>query len=170
MAALITAAVMILGGCLNNTQAYRSISWPSVVLIAAMIPMSTALQATGGAELLASVLVSTLGSWGNLVLLAGVFILTAGFSQVISNTATAVLVAPIVLSAAASLGLSPYPLMMTVAVGASAAFLTPIASTTNLMVMSPGGYAFKDYLKSGFPLILLFLIVNLLLVPLIWPF
>lgn len=170
MAALIAAAAMILGGCLNNTQAYRSISWPSVVLIAAMIPMSTALQATGGAALLASALVSTLGSWGNLALLAGVFILTAGFSQVISNTATAVLVAPIVLTAAAGLNVSPYPLMMTVAIGASAAFLTPIASTTNLMVMSPGSYAFKDYLKCGFPLILIFLGVALLLVPLIWPF
>jgi di/tricarboxylate transporter len=170
MAALIAAAAMVLGGCLNNTQAYRSISWSSVVLIAAMIPMSAALQVTGGAELLASVLVSTLGSWGNLVLLAGVFVLTAVFSQVISNTATAVLVAPIVLSAAASLGLSPYPLMMTVAIGASAAFLTPIASTTNLMVMSPGGYAFKDYLKCGLPLMVIFLLINLLLVPLIWPF
>lgn len=170
MAALIAAAAMVLGGCLNNTQAYRSISWPSVVLIASMIPMSTALQTTGGAELLANVLVSSVGSWGNLAMLAGVFVLTAVFSQVISNTATAVLVAPIVLSAAAGLGVSPYPLMMTVAIGASAAFLTPIASTTNLMVMSPGGYAFKDYLKCGFPLILIFLGVALLLVPLIWPF
>lgn len=170
VAALIAAAAMVLGGCLNNTQAYRSISWPSLVLIASMIPMSTALQTTGGAELLASFLVNSVGSLGNLAMLTGVFVLTAVFSQVISNTATAVLVAPIVLSAAAGLGVSPYPLMMTVAIGASAAFLTPIASTTNLMVMSPGGYAFKDYLKSGFPLILIFLGIALLLVPLIWPF
>ncbi|MBK6327640.1 MAG: SLC13 family permease [Chloroflexi bacterium] len=170
MAALITAVIMILGGCLTPTQAYRTINWQSVVLIAAMIPMSTALQITGGADLVANLLVSTLGSWGNLALLVGIFVLTTGFSQVISNTATAVLVAPIVLGTASALGVSPYPLMMTVAIGASTAFLTPIASTTNLMVMSPGGYTFKDFVKNGLPLVLLFLLTTLLLVPIIWPF
>ncbi len=170
MAALIAAVVMVLGGCLTPTQAYRTINWQSVVLIACMIPVSTALELTGGADLVANVLVSTLGSWGNLALLVGIFLLTTGFSQVISNTATAVLVAPIVLGTAAGLAVSPYPLMMTVAIGASTAFLTPIASTTNLMVMSSGGYTFKDFFKSGLPLVLLFLLVTLLLVPLLWPF
>lgn len=170
MAALIAAVLMILGGCLNPNQAYRAISWQSVILIAAMIPMSTALEVTGGADLVANVLVNTLGSLGNLVLLAGIFLLTVTFSQVISNTATAVLIAPIVIGTAAGLGVSPLPLMMGVAVGASTAFMTPIASTTNLMVMSPGGYAFKDYVRIGLPLVVLFLLVTLLLVPLIWPF
>ncbi len=136
MAALITAVAMVLAGCLNMTQAYRSIGWQSVVLIAAMIPMSTALEITGGADLLAGALVRTVGAIGPLALLAGVFLLTTAFSQVISNTATAVLIAPIVLTAAADLGLSPYPLLMAVAVAASNAFMTPIGTTTNLMVMS----------------------------------
>jgi di/tricarboxylate transporter len=170
MAALIAAVVMVLAGCLNMTQAYRSIGWQSVVLIAAMIPLSTALEITGGADLIAGALVNTLGAVGPLALLAGVFLLTTGFSQVISNTATAVLIAPIVLTAATNLGISPYPLLMGVAVAASNAFMTPIGTTTNLMVMSPGGYKFNDYIKVGAPLMAIFLLVTLLLVPLIWPF
>lgn len=170
MAALLTAVVMLLGGCLTTTQAYRAISWPSVVLIAAMIPLASALDQTGGAALIADTLVATLGQGGHYVLLGGVFLLTMILSQIISNTATAVLLSPIVMTTALGLELSPYPFMMAVAVGASTAFLTPIASTTNLMVMSPGGYAFRDYFRVGLPLTLLFLVVTLLLVPLIWPF
>jgi len=169
-AALIAAVVMVLGGCLDMNQAYRSISWQSVVLIAAMIPMSVALQVTGGAELIANGLVNSLGSIGPLALMAGVFLLTTAFSQVINNTATAVLISPIVLQAAIVSDVSPYPLMMTVAISASTAFLTPIGTTTNLMVMTPGGYSFNDYIKVGLPLMILFLIVSLILVPIIWPF
>jgi hypothetical protein len=145
-AALIAAVVMVLGGCLDMNQAYRSISWQSVVLIAAMIPMSIALQVTGGAELIANGLVNSLGSIGPLALMVGVFLLTTAFSQVINNTATAVLISPIVLQAALVSGVSPYPLLMTVAISASTAFLTPIGTTTNLMVMTPGGYNFNDYI------------------------
>jgi di/tricarboxylate transporter len=169
-AALIAAVVMILGGCLDMNQAYRAISWQSVVLIAAMIPMSVALQVTGGAELIANALVNTLGALGPLALMGGVFMLTTAFSQVINNTATAILVTPIVLQAALVSGVSPYPLMMTVAISASTAFLTPIGTTTNLMVMTPGGYSFNDYIKVGLPLMILFLIASLILVPIIWPF
>ena len=135
-----------------------------------MIPMSTALAVTGGAEFLADGLVNSFGSIGPLALMVAVFILTTAFSQVINNTATAVLVAPIVLRAALDLGVSPYPLLMTVAVSASTAFLTPIGTTTNLMVMTPGDYRFNDYIKVGFPLLVIFLLVSLLLIPLIWPF
>ena len=131
--------------------------------------MSSALAATGGAELIARYMVETIGAFGPLALLAGVYILTAGFSQVLSNTATTVLVAPIVLQAALVSELSPYPLMMMVAIGASAAFLTPISSTTNLMVLTPGGYRFNDYVKVGLPLMVLFLAVSLVIVPLVWP-
>ncbi|GAB4411863.1 MAG: SLC13 family permease [Bacteroidia bacterium] len=170
MAALLAAVVMLLGGCLTTNQAYRAINWPSVVLIAAMIPMSTALDRSGGTGLLAQALVDTLGGRSPYLLLAGTFLLTALLSQVISNTATAVLLSPVVLSTAIGMGLSPHPFIMMVAIGASAAFLTPIASTTNLMVMSPGGYTFRDYFKVGLPLVLLFFVVSLLLVPVIWPF
>jgi len=169
IAALMAAAAMILGGCLSTRDAYRSISWSSVVLIAAMIPMGRALETTGGASLVAEGLVNTLGHLSPVALMAGIFLLTTGFSQVINNTATAVLVAPIVIQASVNLGVSPYPLLMIVAVAASTAFLTPIGTTTNIMVFSPGGYRFTDYVKVGLPLMLLFLAVTLVLVPVIWP-
>jgi di/tricarboxylate transporter len=170
MAALIAAILMILGGCLSMEQAYRSVRWESVVLIAAMIPMSIALQVTGGAEFLADGLVNSLGSFGPLALMAGIFMLTTALSQVINNSATTVLVAPIVLQSASELGVSPYPMMMIVAVSASTAFLTPIGTTTNLMVSAPGAYSFEDFVKIGLPLIVIFLLVSLIFVPLIWPF
>ena len=135
-----------------------------------MIPMAVALDATGGAERIADGLVATLGEMGPVPLLAGIFLVTTAFSQVISNTASAVLMAPIVLSAAAGLGVSPHPLMMGLAVGASSAFLTPIGTAPNIMVMAPGGYRFTHYAKVGAPLLVLFLIVSLLLIPVIWPF
>lgn len=169
MAAIIAAVAMVLGGCLSMGQVYRSIGWQSVVLIASMIPMSTALNVTGGAELLASGLVATLGTISPLALMAGVFLLTASFSQVINNTATSVLVAPIVLQASLEMGIAPHPLLMAVAVSASTAFLTPIGTTTNLMVLTAGGYKFTDYMKVGGPLILLFLLISLVLIPIIWP-
>ena len=170
IATLIAAVVMILGGCLTMSQSYRAVSWHSVILIAAMIPMSAALEVTGGAEFLADGLVNTFGAVGPLALMAAVFVLTTAFSQVINNTATAVLVAPIVLRAAIDLDVSPYPLLMVVAVSASTAFLTPIGTTTNLMVMTPGDYRFNDYVKVGFPLLAIFLVVSLILIPLIWQF
>ncbi len=169
IATLIAAAAVVLGGCLSAREAYRSISWSSVVLIAAMIPMGVALEKTGGASLVAEGLVNTLGDLSPVALMAGVFLLTTGFSQVINNTATAVLVAPIVIHAAINLGVSPHPLLMIVAVSASTAFLTPIGTTTNILIYSPGGYRFTDYVKVGLPLMLLFLAVSLVLVPLIWP-
>jgi di/tricarboxylate transporter len=169
IAALIAAVAMVLGGCLSLQQAYRAISWSSVILIAALIPMSTALQVTGGAELLANGLIDTLGATGPIALMTGVFLLTAAFSQVINNTATTILVAPIVLQAALGLGFSPYPLLMIVAVSASTAFLTPIGTTTNLMVYAPAGYKFADYVKIGFPLVVLYMLISLILIPLIWP-
>ncbi len=170
IAASMAAMVMVVGGCLSMGQAYRAINWGSVVLIAALIPMSTALQTTGGAEFLSNGLVNSLGSVGPLALMGGIFLLTTAFSQVISNSAATVLVAPIVLQAATDLSVSPYPLLMIVAVSASAAFLTPIGSTTNLMVTTPGEYRFNDFVRVGLPLVLIFLVISLILVPLIWPF
>ena len=169
IAVIITALVMVLGGCLSMEQAYRSINWESVVLIAAMLPMSTALQVTGGAEFIANAMVSGLGAVDPLLLLAGVFLLTTGFTQVISNTATTVLVAPIAIQAAQNMGIDAHPMLMMVAVGASAAFITPIASPVNTLVLTPGGYRFGDFMKVGVPLLIIFLIVSLIFVPIIWP-
>ena len=169
VAVIITGLVMVLGGCLSMEQAYRSISWESVILIAAMIPMSTALQVTGGDEVIANGLVYVLGAVNPLLLLAGVFVLTTAFTQVISNTATTVLVAPIAIQAAQTMNIDAHPMLMMVAVGASAAFLTPIASPVNTLVLTPGGYRFRDFIKVGLPLLMLFLVFSLILVPLIWP-
>lgn len=170
VAALISAGIILITGCVPITKAYKGISWISVVMIAAMIPMGIALQKTGTAQLIAQGLVSTLGSLDPIVLLAGLFLLTTGFSQVINNSATAVLMAPIVIIAANTLSLSAAPFMIAVAISAATAFLTPVGTTTNAMVMTSGGYKFIDYVRVGAPLLLLFLISILLLVPLIWPF
>ena len=170
IAALVSAGIVLITGCVPMAKAYKGISWISVVMIAAMIPMGIALQKTGTAELIANGLVNTLGSLHPVVLLAGVFLLTTTFSQVINNSATAVLMAPIVIIAANTLNLSAAPFMIVVAISASTAFLTPVGTTTNAMVMTAGGYKFMDYLRVGAPLLLLFLITSLILVPLIWPF
>ena len=169
MAALIAAAIPLLSRCLTPREAYRSISWSSVVLIAAMIPMSIALQNTGAAEEAANFLVNSVGKLGPMYLLASIFLLTTTFSQVINNSATAVLMAPIAIAASVQLGIAPQPSMIMVAVSASTAFLTPIGTTTNVMVFAAGGYSFGDYLKVGALLLLLFFLTCLALVPLIWP-
>ncbi len=168
IAVTLTALLMVLSGCLSMEQAYRAINWESVVLIAAMLPMNTALQVTGGSEFIVNTLLGVVGS-NPLLLLAGIFLLTAAFTQVTSNTATSVLLAPIAISAAQNLGISPYPVIMMVAVGASSAFVTPIASPVNMLVLNPGGYTFADFGKVGIWLVGLFLLVGLLLVPWIWP-
>lgn len=170
IASMLAAGAMLLAGSLTRTQAYRAISWSTVILIAAMIPMAIALEQTGGAERIADGLVDTLGGIGAVPLLAGIFLVTTAFSQVISNTAAAVLMAPIVLSAAAGLGVSPHPLMMGLAVAASSAFLTPIGTAPNLMVMAPGAYRFTDYMKVGAPLLVAVFAVSMLLIPVFWPF
>ena len=169
IAVLLAAVAMILAGCLSLESGYRAINWQTVVLIAATLPLSTAMQVTGGAELIANSLVNTLGAIGPLALMAGVFLLTASLSQVMSNTATTVLVAPIVLTAALTLGVQPEPMMMMVVAGAASAFLTPIASPTNTLVFEAGGYSWGDYAKVGLPLLLLVMAVSLLVAPLVWP-
>ena len=170
IAALISAGIVVITGCIPISKAYNSISWTSVIMIGAMIPMGIALQKTGTAALIAHNLVSYLGQIHPIMLLGGIFLLTTAFSQVINNSATAVLMAPIAMIAATTINLSPEPFMIAVAISASTAFLTPVGTTTNAMVMQAGGYKFIDYLKVGTPLLLLFLIVTLLLVPVIWPF
>jgi di/tricarboxylate transporter len=139
------------------------------VVIAGMLPLARALEQTGGVALLAGWLVGGVGSLGPLALLAGMFMLTALVGLFISNTATAVLMAPVALAAAQQLGVSPYPFAMTVAIAASAAFATPVSSPVNTLVMAPGDYRFGDFVRVGTPLILLTLIITVLVVPLLWP-
>lgn len=170
IAALICAGIMLLTRCVPISKAYKGISWTSVVMIAAMIPMGLALQKTGVAQLTANSLVNSLGSIHPVALLGGIFILTTTLSQTINNSATAVLMAPIAIMASTTLGVSPKPFMIGVAISASTAFLTPVGTTTNAMVMSSGGYKFIDYIKVGGPLLLLFFVATLILVPWIWNF
>jgi len=170
IAALLAAGIVLITRCIPIEKAYKGISWISIVMIAAMIPMGLALQKTGLAQLIANTMVSQIGSIHPIFLLATIFLLTSAFSQVINNSATAVLMAPIVVLAAQSLNISPKPFMLVVAISASTAFLTPVGTTTNAMIMHAGGYKFSDYFKVGAPLVLLFLIITLLLVPIIWPF
>lgn len=168
-AVLLAALAMVLAGCVTMKDAYSSINWQSLVLIAGMLPMATALEQTGGVELIVNGLVAGLGGIGPVALMAGLFVLTSVFSQFISNTATTVLVAPIAIGAAAGMGVSPYTFLMTVAIAASTAFATPVASPVNTLVLGPGNYRFNDFAKVGIPLQLLAMVVTLLSVPLLFP-
>ena len=141
-----------------------------MILVAGMIPLSTAMQKTGAAGQLADKLVETVGSSGPHALLAGLFVLTAVFGQLISNTATALIVIPIAVSSAAELGVSHRPVLMAVNVAAAAALLTPVATPANMMVMEPGGYKFGDCWRLGLPLLAWYLVISVGLVPLIWHF
>ncbi|MBJ7455735.1 MAG: anion permease, partial [Thermoleophilia bacterium] len=170
VAGLLAAGAMVLSGVLSMDQAYRGVSWTTVILVGGMIPLSTAMIETGAAEKLAEGLVSAVGDAGPRVLVLGLVVLTFALGQLISNMATALIVIPIAVSAAVDIGVSPKPVLMAVAVAAAASFLTPVATPANLMVMGPGGYRFGDYWKLGLPLIVLFGVVAVLLVPVIWSF
>jgi di/tricarboxylate transporter len=170
IAALLAAMAVVLLGVLTMEQAFRSIAWNTVVLVGGMIALSTAMIETGAAKLLADGLLAMVGDAGPYALLAGLFVLTAVLGQLISNMATALIVIPIGLSAAAGMGISPKAVLMSVAVTSAAALLTPVATPANLMVMGPGGYRFGDYWKLGLPLLLLYGVMGVLLVPVFWPF
>lgn len=169
-AVLLAALAMVAGGCVSAARVYRCIGWPSIVLIAGMLPLATALENSGAITLIVDGVVGSLGELGPRAVLAGLFLLTAAFSQFISNTATAVLVAPVAVLVAAEMGISPKPLLMAVALAASAAFLTPVASPVNTLVMGAGGYRFGDFFRTGLPLVLITLTAAILVVPLLFPF
>ncbi|MEL6149174.1 MAG: SLC13 family permease, partial [Chloroflexota bacterium] len=164
------ALAMILSGCITMDEAYDAVDWKSIILIAGMIPMSTALQKVGLAESIANGFTTFLGDYGPYAILAGLFLLTAVFTQVISNTATTVILAPIALSIAAQFGVRPQAFLMAVAIAASMAFASPVASPVNTLVMSAGNYKFSDYVKIGTPLLLVMLVITLIFVPLVFPF
>jgi di/tricarboxylate transporter len=168
VAGLLAAGAFLLSGILSVEQLYRAINWTTVILVGAMMPLSVAIQQTGAAALLADGLVGMVGDSGPRVLIAGLFILTAVLGQVISNTATALIIIPISVVAATQMGISPEPVLMAVGVAAAASFLTPVATPTNLMVMEPGSYKFTDYWKFGLPFMLWFFVVAVFWVPLVW--
>lgn len=169
---VLTAAVlMILSGCFRSVdEAYRTINWESIVLIAAMMPMSFALEKTGVSELMSGSLVHTLGAYGPLLLLAGVYFSTSLMTLFISNTATAVLMAPIAFESATAFGVSPLPFLFAVSFGASLCFASPFSTPPNALVMSAGQYSFMDYIKVGVPLQLVLGLIMIILLPLFFPF
>jgi di/tricarboxylate transporter len=169
-ASLVAALLIVLTGCLTMDKAYDAIDWRSIVLIAGMLPMSTALEKVGLVNLIATGFVDTLGGIGPLAVMIGLFLLTSIFTQVLSNTATTVVIAPIALAAAQTLDIQPHAFLMSVAIAASMAFASPVASPANTLVMGAGNYRFSDYVKVGVPLILLLLVAVALLLPLIFPF
>ncbi|MDP3418613.1 SLC13 family permease [Falsiroseomonas sp.] len=170
VAGMLGSFALVLLRILNVEQCYRAIDWTTVILVAAMMPLSTAMVQTGAAEMMADGLVSMAAGGSPTILLAGLFILTAVLGQLISNTATALIIIPVGVAAASAMDVSPLPVLMTIAVAAAAAFLTPIATPTNLMVMRPGGYAFGEYWKFGLPMMIWFFIVGVFIVPLVWRF
>ncbi len=169
-AALIGCLLMGLLRCVDLTSAYRSISWKTLVLIVGMLPFSIALQRTGGVDLASDALVAFAGSASPRTVLALLFVVTAALGLFISNTASAVLMAPVAIAVAGGLGLSPYPFAMIVALAASAAFMTPVSSPVNTLVVAPGGYGFADFVKVGVPFTVVVMLVCVLLVPVILPF
>ena len=160
---------MVLSGCLKMDEAYRQIQWNSVFLIAGMLPLGIAMENTGAASLLAESVIAQMGALGPLFLIGALFLLTSLAAQVMPNAVVTVLLAPIAITAATDMGLSPYALMMVVAIAASASFHSPVAHPANLLIMGPGGYRFGDYLRVGLPLTLVVFIVTMLLLPLVWP-
>jgi len=168
-AAMIAALLMGALRCIDFNSAYRSIHWKSLVLIVGMLPFSLALQRTGGVDLAADALMSAIGGAGSHVVLGSIFLITAMLGLFISNTATAVLMAPVALAIAKDMNASPYPFAMIVALAASTAFMTPISSPVNTLVVGPGNYKFGDFVKVGVPFSLVVMVVAVILVPLLLP-
>jgi di/tricarboxylate transporter len=168
-AVLIAALAMIGTRCVSMDEAYKAINWPTLVLIAGMLPLATALKQTGGTDLLVDGLVYGIGDLGPLAMMAGLFALTGVLGLFVSNTATAVVMAPIAIGVALDMGVAPAPFVMTVAVAASAAFMTPVSSPVNTLVVEPGGYGFMDFAKIGVPMALLTGAVSLVLIPRLFP-
>lgn len=170
-AVIAAGLLMVLTGCFRNVEAaYKTINWESVVLIAAMMPMSIALEKTGTSAAISHSLVSILGAMGPTMLLAGIYFTTSLLTMFISNTATAVLMAPIAMTSAIETGISPYPFLFAVTLGASMCFASPFSTPPNALVMHAGEYKFSDYLKVGLPLQIIIGIVMVFVLPLLFPF
>jgi di/tricarboxylate transporter len=169
VAAVIAASIMLLTGCLTMDEAYRAIEWRSIFLIAGMLPLGIALDQSGAAALAANQIMAGLGDAGPWAVIFGFYLITAVATLFIPTAALVVLMAPIVLTASAGMGIAPQPGMMAVAIAASASFASPVSHPANLLVMGPGGYRFVDYLKVGIPLTMVVFVVTLILLPIVYP-
>jgi len=169
VAAVVGASLMVVLACLTMEEAYRFIEWKAVFLIAGMLPLGVAMEQSGAAHFLAEGVVGAVGGLGPLAIVTALFLLTTMATQIMPNPAVTVLMVPIAINTATDLGMSPYALMMVVALAASASFLSPVAHPANVLIMGPGGYRFSDYLKVGIPLTGVVLLVTLVVLPFFWP-
>jgi di/tricarboxylate transporter len=170
VAALLGALALVLARCLRLDEAYSAIDWQVIFLLGGILPLGLALERTGGADLIAGLLVDGVGGLGPVAILSALFLVTTLLTAFMSNNATAALLVPIAVTTAAGIGIDPRPLVITIAFGASASFMTPVGYQTNLLVYGPGSYRFSDYLKVGVPLTLVFWLLATLLIPVFWPF
>ena len=171
MSAIIGALACVLTGCLTEKQAYKGVDWTTIFLFAGMLPLASAMDKTGAGGMIANAVVSMIGgSPDPMLIIAAMFLLSCGLTQFMSNTASAALLAPIGLSIAESIGVSPLPILMTIGIAASCAFTTPVATPPNTLVLGPGHFRFMDYVKIGTPLVAFSLAVCMLVIPAIWPF
>ncbi|MCA9974092.1 MAG: anion permease, partial [Anaerolineales bacterium] len=168
-AAVLASILLVLGGAIKMDEAYQSIEWQSVFLIAGMLPMGIAMEKTGTAQFLADGIISLVGGMGPKAIMIGLFILTTIITEFMSNAAAAVLVAPIAISAALSLGVDPRAFVMGVGIAASNSFLFPIGHQASVLVYGPGNYRFFDYTKVGLPLTLLIWTLMIIFLPIFWP-
>lgn len=171
MVAIIGALLCVLTGCLTEKQAYNGIDWVTIFLFAGMLPVAKALDSTGAGSMIAHQVVTWLGDKPSpMVFMTALFILSCGLTQFMSNTAAAALLCPIGISIAHEMHASPYPVIIAIAIAASCAFTTPVATPPNTLVMGPGGFRFKDYVIVGTPLVFVSLLVCVVVIPIVWPF
>jgi di/tricarboxylate transporter len=168
-ATLAGALLMIILGCLSMDEAYQAIEWKAIFLIAGMVPLGIALSKTGAAAAIGQIMIQSLGDYGPLMAIGGLYVLAMALTQFVSGQATAVIMTPIALSAATQLHSNPYAFAMATALACSTAFLTPIAHPVNLLVMGPGGYTPHDFVKVGVPLTVVCLLTLLIVLPIVWP-
>ena len=169
--AIIGGLLCVLTGCLSEKQAYQGIDWTTIFLFAGMLPLASAMEKSGAGKVIADFVVGLMGDAPSAFVIVGaMFALSCGLTQFMSNTAAAALLAPIAISIAQSVGVSPYPVVMAIGIAASCAFTTPVATPPNTLVLGPGQFRFMDYVKVGVPLVIISLIVCLVVIPLVWPF
>ena len=169
-AGLLAVLALVLTRVVSSPQAYRAVSWETVVLVGGLIPLSTAIQRSGAGEDIADVIVAIVGDGSPIMLMVVLFLVTGVLGVVISNTATVLIVLPVALAVAADTGYSVRPILMLLAVAASAAMLTPVQTPGNMMVMAPAGYRFGDYWRLGLPIMAAWLAICLVVIPIVWPF
>ncbi len=171
VSAIIGALACVVTGCLSEKQAYGGIDWTTIFLFAGMLPLAEAMDKTGAGAMIANFVVSIIGSNASpMIIVVALFLLSCGLTQFMSNTAAAALLAPIGISIAQSIGVSPFPVLMAIGIAASCAFTTPVATPPNTLILSPGKFHFMDYVKVGLPLVFISLIVCAVIIPMVWPF